>query len=558
MVKLPINTAARSGLACATPGCPYLVHSKKELGGYCCIACAEDGSHGHRCEGIIAPENARKADPNCRPLSGEELAELEAKEDQIKELQNFKDEICSFDPSLEFEDELSKRIDRAEQAKEAGNSKLKAGRLGEATAKYLEGIELTERVVAWAPTDIGIKHHQRCKVVFLALCLNCAQACLKNSNWTGTVEHADKALKIEKDNPKALYRRAVASMHFDTESRYEQARDDLVRLARLEPGNRDAREQLQRAKDCLKEIRQREKQAFSGALSGGLYQEQHEKLKARKLQFEEEMNRRREADLDTVSYEQWEKEEAEKKEAETNQAWNDSATDWDTQSSATQTLTKSSVMRSDELELDEEDEKLIKEASSKGYYHGRLNTVLSNAAPKPQRLSSEAQDELQGKSSKWNQAGTWEEKDMTTWAKDKLTSWLKQASVTRLRASLTSGESVFLSAEVKDIDSLVGDAQIVTIRHQPRHCYNFEAELSFTLFIVVDSSIPAESSPNLHGILNLQVADSIPPQQVCITSAWKSEEKLDQLQPDSNEWLEMLYDSVRMQIAGFLHRYNQL
>lgn len=67
----------RSRLKCATPGCHFLVNSRAELGGYCCIACSEGGDHGPRCERIIAPKSSTKADAGWTTMTGDELAEKE-------------------------------------------------------------------------------------------------------------------------------------------------------------------------------------------------------------------------------------------------------------------------------------------------------------------------------------------------------------------------------------------------------------------------------------------------------------------------------------------------
>lgn len=66
---------------CATPGCPYQVHSCDELGGYCCAACFESGSsdlhHGWRCEKILAPLAAARADTMWSPHESDALTDLE-------------------------------------------------------------------------------------------------------------------------------------------------------------------------------------------------------------------------------------------------------------------------------------------------------------------------------------------------------------------------------------------------------------------------------------------------------------------------------------------------
>merc|ERR1711948_16362 len=91
-------------------------------------------------------------------------------------------------------------------------------------------------------------------------------------------DHASKVITLEKDNAKALFRRGCACAQFSSESRLEQAREDFTRVAQLDTSNREAREQLQKVKERLKDIKQEEKRRLSEAMQGGLYKEQHAKL----------------------------------------------------------------------------------------------------------------------------------------------------------------------------------------------------------------------------------------------------------------------------------------
>ena len=77
--------------------------------------------------------------------------------------------------------------------------------------------------------------------------------------------------------------------HLTTESRLEQAREDFTRVAQLDPSNREAREQLQKIKERLKEIKQDEKRRLSEAMQGGLYKEQHAKLGKQQEEYEKEV-----------------------------------------------------------------------------------------------------------------------------------------------------------------------------------------------------------------------------------------------------------------------------
>merc|ERR1712061_245788 len=154
-------------------------------------------------------------------------------------------------------------------------------------------MELTEMMLEKDVSEIGPELQQSGTTLYIALRLNSAQACLKQNEWDTAVGHAEKVLLVDKDNCKALYRRALACMQFDNEGRLEQARTDLTRVVQQEPGNREARDRLQQAKDQLREVRQREKDRYASALQGGgLYQDQHAKHAKRVALYEEESKRR--------------------------------------------------------------------------------------------------------------------------------------------------------------------------------------------------------------------------------------------------------------------------
>merc|ERR1712070_325733 len=111
-------------------------------------------------------------------------------------------------------------------------------------------------------------------------------------SWTEAAEHAARALDIDGDNAKALYRRGTACLQFESESRLEQARSDFARFVQLEPTNREARLSLQQSKERLKEAKQKEKERYAVGMKGGLYEENHRKLERMRLEYEEEVKRR--------------------------------------------------------------------------------------------------------------------------------------------------------------------------------------------------------------------------------------------------------------------------
>mmetsp|Transcript_15034 Transcript_15034/g.26514 ORF Transcript_15034/g.26514 Transcript_15034/m.26514 type:complete len:581 (-) Transcript_15034:130-1872(-) len=543
---------------------------------------------------------APSAEPSATGTEAAEKKEEDKKEEETKEPE----------PSPE------ERVTGAEAAKEAGNALLKAGDMAGAVAKYAEGIALAEPMLEKDPSKVGEEWQQRGSKAYLALRLNSAQACIKQSEWASATEHADRVLLIDKENAKALYRRALASMQFESESRLEQARTDLAQLVQIEPANREARQNLQVVKDRLRTIKQQEKERYAKSLTGGLYKEQHDKLARLKLQYEEEVKRRKEASEDEISWEDWQKkikekeDEAKKQEKEAREKRAKEAAqeeeqrrlkednekrkaegleelsleDWRAAQASTR---KEEVVKTDDLDLDEEEKKMLQEQKAKGYYHGRLNTVLSDAAPKPQQLAadSELAKDAGGSpekqlGSEWNQAGTWEEKDTTSWVKERLTAWLKSAKVTHPGVSLPSGEVVSVSAEVRQVKSCTGEAQRVMVRKQPRYGYTFEAELSFRLTLTPASSAekPAEEdkeeeeeadadaskkpaaskATRYDGTFSVpELADFVQPKDLRIEAKWKGSAPPADKLSTAVEWLEKLKDSLREQVSAFVKEYRE-
>jgi len=486
-------------------------------------------------------------------------------------------------------------VARAESSKEEGNALLKAGDAAAAVAKYGEGIVLVEPLLEKDPGELGEDLQQRGTTAYTALRLNSAQACLKCSDWLAAIEHAEKVLLLDKDNTKALYRRGCASAQLDTEGRLEQARADFARVATLDPANREVRGQLAKAKDRLKDMRQAEKQRLQAVMSGGLYQEQHAKLGKQQAAYQEEVQRRQDAGEDEISYEDWlkkheekeeetkrkQKEEQEKERAAELERQERAAYDADVERRRQAREEEVSfedwkelerkreeelrreriggVVRTDDVDLDAEERRLLEETRSKGYYHGRLGTVLSDAAPKPQQVDGTSLPQNAATNgqvgSEWNQAGTWEEKDMTSWAKERLTAWLQQAIVSAPQVTMPSGQVAAATAKVTKVKSVNGDAQLVMVRKKPKHGFNFEAELSFSLSFKGEEG---GANDSVNGNLSLpELSDSVNPAELRVEARWKGSGPSAELRPLAVEWLDKLRENVRFQVSAFREEYQQ-
>lgn len=486
------------------------------------------------------------------------------------------------------------RVLLAEADKEAGNGLLKAGDIAGAIARYEDGINLTKPLLDKSPEEAGGEELQRRGVaVHMALSLNCAQACIKQCSWVLATEHASQVLLLDKDNAKALFRRGVAALHLDTEGRVEEARLDFTRVAQLDPSNREAREHLLKTKERLKELRLREKERLSAAMRGGLYQEQHDKLGRQQAAYEEEVKRRKVAGEDDITFEAWLKKEKEREDEQKKKQKDEfekqqeearleeekkgleaensrraaegqeaiSLEEWREQQRAGRPRLEEDIVRTESADLDEEERKILQEAKAKGYYHGRLGTVLSDAAPKPQQVSISGKpnglnEDATHAGSEWNQGGTWEEKDMTAWVKEQLTNYLQQAASSIPEAPLSSGASASASVKVTKVNSISGDAQIVMVRKLPRHGFNFEAELAVRL--ALSSTAEGASEQTVSGVLRLpELMDAVAPQDLKVDVAWEGRGPPEELRAAAVACIDKFRQSVRDQVASFRAAYYE-
>ncbi|KAG5403674.1 hypothetical protein IGI04_009793 [Brassica rapa subsp. trilocularis] len=112
------------------------------------------------------------------------------------------------------------------------------------------------------------------------------------------------------------------------------------------------------------------------------------------------------------------------------------------------------------------------EKKKEGSYRYWVREATSDAAPPPlpQKLTNNdvVASNAPALGSLWNQAGTWEEKNLTKWATDRLKELL--GSVGSLQFS--SGK-----AEIFDVNRCVGDAFLVSVRNKKRVGYTYELSL---------------------------------------------------------------------------------
>jgi tetratricopeptide (TPR) repeat protein len=118
------------------------------------------------------------------------------------------------------------------------------------------------------------------------------------------------------------------------------------------------------------------------------------------------------------------------------------------------------------------------------YFHNELDdkakALIGDIAPKklddPTKANSNPAIANQGTSA-WNQAGTWEEKDVSQWAKDTLTKAIQQTTFTLPESSPAPNALV----TVQKVKSLDGHASVAVVRGKTRFIYEYTCRLEWQL-----------------------------------------------------------------------------
>jgi len=121
-------------------------------------------------------------------------------------------------------------------------------------------------------------------------------------------------------------------------------------------------------------------------------------------------------------------------------------------------------------ELDEKSKALIGDIAPKKIENPTTNTTGGNNNNNNNNKSSNTPG-----TSVWNNAGTWEEKDVSNWAKDTLTKSILQTSYT-LPSSSPAPSALVTVTKVSKLD---GHASVVVVRGKTRFIYEFSCKLEW-------------------------------------------------------------------------------
>ncbi|KAF7456367.1 tetratricopeptide repeat-containing protein [Cryptosporidium felis] len=402
----------------------------------------------------------------------------------------------------------------ARELKETGNESFRNGDFTDARDKYEKGLEFLEKIEQGEDEfeNEGFDELRQ------SLQLNLAMIYLKNQEWSKAINIAGEVLKKNSENIKALYRRGLGRLGFGM---YEESKQDFQKVLKLDPTNIDAQKQLRILRQKIQEDNDKSRSGFSRMFHGGLYSDKQQDVERKKKEEKERrgekynrylaqmMSKNSELGSDEeheepLTFEEWEKREIEvEKEQEREKSRGETERRAKESSEKRQTTIISNKNSSDEVELDDEDLRILEETKKMGYCYFKrelteqekelnkqftptlINGKDSNQGcpqdPNEGLPNSEVDKSRTGISS-WNSKGTtFEDKDVS------------ESATSTLKRILTQKDSTFsgmlpdtdspISISVESIESISGEASVAMIRGTRRFLFDFAVTLNcFYLF----------------------------------------------------------------------------
>ncbi|KAH8740802.1 hypothetical protein FG386_002764 [Cryptosporidium ryanae] len=401
--------------------------------------------------------------------------------------------------------------------KEKGNECYKMGEYENARENYEKGIKLIEKI---QEEEKDIEEDQLYELK-QSLQLNLSMIYLKQEEWSNAINITGEILKRDENNIKALYRRGLARMSFGM---YEESREDFQTLLKLDPKNVDAQKQLRVVRQKIIEDNEKNKSGYSKMFhGGGLYLDKQKDVEKRKKEEREKRyeeykryvsevkSKNSEISSDDESkkeeiipFEEWEKKEIEKESKKASRNNNGGVENTDKSSYKGNTIIsnkKNSGNFEDDVDLDDEDIKILQETKKMGYCYFKRelseqekeinrqftpklieNNNNNNNINNPLSLNSMNNvnstldsDKSRTGISSWNSKGTtFEDKDISEHAKLLLKDILMKNS--QLKDKFDKSND-FITIVLDSIESISGEASIAMVRGTRRFLFDFSVSL---------------------------------------------------------------------------------
>ncbi|KAH7649991.1 hypothetical protein FG379_001835 [Cryptosporidium bovis] len=447
--------------------------------------------------------------------------------------------------SDEQKESCESMFDDSKSYKEKGNECYQMGNYEDARKNYEKGIKLIEKI---QEEDNEIDRDQLYELK-QSLQLNLSMIYLKQKEWSKAINIAGEILKRDANSIKALYRRGLARMNFGM---YEESREDFQSLLKLDPKNVDAQKQLRVVRQKIIKDNEKNKSGYSKMFhSGGLYLDKQKDVEKRK---KEERERRYEEYKKYVSevkaknseissddesnkeeiipFEEWEKKEIEKekeransKKLNRNNNENGENSDMSSKGNTIISNKKNSSNFEDDVELDDEDLKILQETKKMGYCYFKRelseqekeinkqfkpklidnnnndnNHPLSSNTANNENSTLDSDKSRTGISS-WNSKGTtFEDKDISENAKLLLKDVLMRNNEIKDTFNESDG---FITIVLENIENLNGEASIAMVRGTRRFLFDFSVSLKcYYTFDEVDKHSFSINIPSLTSMCN--------------------------------------------------------
>lgn len=167
-------------------------------------------------------------------------------------------EMLKFEKAKEsWEMEASEKLEQADIKKAKGTSFFKAEKYKMAVKFYQEVVSLLENATGMDEEEEKTKKDS----LLLAAHLNLAMCYLKLNDSHLAAQQCDKALELDSDNVKALFRRGQA---LQNKADYDLAKQDFERVVELDPQNKAAKNQVTVCVRKMKQIKEKEKKLYAG------------------------------------------------------------------------------------------------------------------------------------------------------------------------------------------------------------------------------------------------------------------------------------------------------
>lgn len=394
-------------------------------------------------------------------------------------------------------------LNSAKELKDAGNERYKNGDYSEAREKYERGLDLLDKIDQKEKEFGGDEASE----LRQSLQLNLAMLYVKIQEWSKAIQITGQVLKNNTKNIKALYRRGLARQGFGM---YEESKEDFQMVLRLDPSNVDAHNQLRILRQKIQEDNEKNKSGFSRMFHGGLYSDKQQDVEKKKKEERERRfekysrylaqlkSKNSEIDSDeeeeVMPFEEWEKKEIEKeKEQEKERTRENERKAKESSEKKPATIISKNNTSNDDVDLDEEDLKILQETKKMGYCYFKrelteqekeLNrqftpTLIDNkddssrGASQQNDLSSADLDKSRVGISSWNSKGTtFEDKDVSETAKSTLKEILLKGG-NRLNSKVPGIGDLDISISIDSIESLSGEASVAMIRGTRRFLFDF-------------------------------------------------------------------------------------